>query len=168
VSDKLKSFIADVRARHVSDLAPLNAQREAMRDAHKFERARLAAKQAQRWKAETEARAQRLRAGLAGLWDTFTGRAKAIRAQNEAEALQALRRDRAQREAIVTVQLQERQSVQRAIHTMRQRHVQNRKLLSRDIVAFMRRAQRAQDQTLPKLPPRDPHHDRTRGNSFDL
>lgn len=167
-SDKLKSFIADARARHVRDLAPLNAQREAMRDTHKAERARLTAQQAQRWEAETNVRATRLRRGLAGLWDNITGRAKTIKTQNESDALQAVRRDRAQRDALVTLQLQERQSVQRAIQTMRQRHVQNRKIRSREVVAFMRRAQRTQDPSETKQPQRDPASYRTRGPSFDL
>jgi hypothetical protein len=167
-SDKLKAFISEARARHVRELAPLNAQREAMRDVHRSERTRLALSQAQRWEAETSARAQRLRTGLAGLWDTLTGKAKAIKSQNEAEALHALRRDSAQRDTLITAQLSERQSVQRGIQAMRQRHIQNRKILSRQVVALMRRAQRTQDASETKQPQGDPAPDRTRGPSFDF
>jgi hypothetical protein len=167
-SDKLKAFISEACAHHVRDLAPLNAQREAMRDAHRYEHAQLASKQSTRWTQETELRSQHLRTGLAGLWDTLTDKAKAIKSQNEAEALKALRRDSAQRDALVTAQLSERQSVQRDIQAMRQRHIQNRKILSRQVVAFMRRAQRTQDASETKPPQRDPAPDRTRGPSFDL
>ncbi|MFM9977232.1 MAG: relaxase/mobilization nuclease domain-containing protein [Sphingomonadaceae bacterium] len=145
VTDKLTKFISDVDTRHAQETAPLRARLDAMREQQGAERARLKAQQDARWRSETDARAARLRTGFAGVWDRLSGKAKAIRTQNEAEAFEGLRRDRMQRDDLAGLQLSERLKLQRPIEELRQRHAQNRRLLASEISAFMRRAQREQD-----------------------
>ena len=145
VTDKLTKFINDVDARHAQETAPLRARLDAMREQQTGERTRLKAQQDARWLGETDARAARVRTGFAGLWDKLSGKAKAIRAQNEAEAFEGLRRDRMQRDDLAALHLTERLKLQRPIEELRQRHALSRRILASEVVAFMRRAERQQD-----------------------
>lgn len=135
---KLKSFVDEVRAKHLFQLSALREKVDAMRDAHAGERALLAEKQTGRWAQETQERADRFRAGLRGLLDNITGRARAIRILNEEEALRGLLRDRAQRDRLIWAQLKERQPLQVRLDTLRARHVEERHLLAQEIVRHMR------------------------------
>jgi len=138
VTEKLKSFAAEVRLKHKDQLAPLRASVSEMSQTHAEERARLARKQAERWAEETQERADRMRAGLRGLWDNITGRARAIRALNEEEAVRAMMRDRAQRDRLVWAQLKERRPLQARIEAVRARHINERRLLAQEIVRHLR------------------------------
>ena len=77
----------EVRAKHLVQLSALREKVDAMRAAHAGERALLHKKQTERWARETQERADRFRAGLRGLWDNITGRARAMRILNEREAI---------------------------------------------------------------------------------
>jgi hypothetical protein len=138
VTGKLKAFARDVRAKHVSENRPLREQVDSLRLKHSAERALLLSKQEERWSRETQERSDRLHAGLRGLWDNITGRTRAIRAINEEEAIRGLRRDRAQRDALVSAQLKERQPLQARLDALRQRHAQERRLLMTEIVRNLR------------------------------
>jgi hypothetical protein len=81
-----------------------------------------------------------MRAGLRGLWDTITGRARGIRRINEQETLRAIQRDREERDALVLNQLDERAPLQQRLSARRRTHVQERHLLTRELVQTMRRA----------------------------
>lgn len=142
VSGQLKGFIRDARERHTRETATLRADVDTLRAAHGGERAVLGKKQAERWARETQERADRLRAGLAGLWDTLTGRAKAIRILNEREAIEGMRRDRAQRDRLIHAHLKERAPLQTRLDAMKARHARERQLLARDIVARLRARER--------------------------
>ncbi len=150
VSAKLKSFAVEVREKQRHQLEAIREKVDAMREAHAGERALLRKKQAERWARETQERADRFRAGLRGLLDTFTGRARAIRAINEAEAIQGLRRDRRQRDALTAAQLKERQPLQAQLDALRARHVQERSLLAREIVRHLRARTLAQESPTPR------------------
>ncbi|MBM6414925.1 hypothetical protein, partial [Lacticaseibacillus paracasei] len=69
-------------------------------------------KQAERWQAETAARAARLRTGFAGLIDKITGKAKALREENTREAISGIARDRQQRDTLAVAQMRERSALQ--------------------------------------------------------
>jgi hypothetical protein len=159
VTTRLKSFSADVRAKHKRELEPLRNEARAMGATHAAERERLKEKQAERWAAETQERADRFRAGLRGLLDTFTGRARSIRLLNEQEALEAVRRDREQRDALIFMQLADRAPLQERLRGVRTRHMQERRHLAQEIVRHMRsRAapiQSPRDHTQKRL--RDDH-----------
>jgi Relaxase/Mobilisation nuclease domain len=138
VTAKLRNFATDIRARHEAQFKPLRDQIRRMRDAHAEERERLNENQAERWRRETQERADRMRAGLRGLWDNITGKARAMRALNEAEAIRGLRRDRAQRDTLVRAQLKERAPLQSRIETLRARHAEERNALAQEILRHMR------------------------------
>ncbi|HEV2817036.1 MAG TPA: relaxase [Allosphingosinicella sp.] len=137
-TDKLKSFAAEVRLKHKNQLAPLRENVDEMSRTHAGERARLARKQAERWAEETQERGDRMRAGLRGLWDNITGRARSIRALNEEEAVRGMMRDRAQRDRLIWAQLKERQPLQARLDALRARHVDERRLLAQEIVRHLR------------------------------
>lgn len=168
VTDKLRRFIADVKSNHDRDFSTLRTERDAMRRAHRAERATLRTKQAERWQAETAARAARLRTGFAGLIDKITGKAKALRVENTREAINGIARDRQQRDALAVAQMRERSTLQERITTLRMQHLKNRKLLTREVVRSMRAAQLQQDAEIErrKAAP-EPRPSRFRGPSPD-
>jgi hypothetical protein len=93
-----------------------------------------------------------MRKGMLGLWDRLTGEHQRTRKQNEAEAMDGLRRDRAQRQRLVYGQLSERQSLQQQIRTARHRYALLETGLHRDMARqFEAREESAAPQ---KTPPR--------------
>ena len=138
VTAKLKSFADEVRAKHLFQRSALREKVDAMRIAHSGERARLSEKQAERWARETQERADRFRAGLRGLWDNLTGRARTLRMLNEQETIHGLLRDRDQRDRLILAQLKERQPLQAQLDALRQRHADDRRQLAQEIVRHMR------------------------------
>lgn len=142
VTEKLKSFIAEVKTKHAQDAHPLLDEKAELVAKQRAERALLKEQQERRWKAETEARSERLRTGLKGLLDTITGRAKAIRTANEVDAYRAAKRDQEQRDELVLLQMEDRQELQTQFAAMRKKQAQDRRLLARDVVQFLRSAER--------------------------
>lgn len=152
VTDKLKAFAQDVRAKHKSEIAALSEHVDRLRDRHAKERTLLQSKQEERWARETQERADRLRAGLRGLWDNITGRARALRAINEEEAIRGIGRDRAQRDALIWAQRKERAPLQERLDALRKRHVQERNLLALEMVRHLRsRAAAIEAPPTPRL-----------------
>ncbi len=160
VTDKLKSFAAEVKGKHAREASALKDKVEAMRAAHAGERALLAGKQAERWARETQERAERFRAGLRGLLDNFTGRARAIRLLNEAETISCLRRDLAQRDNLIWAQLRERAPLQAQLERLRERHRAERRQLAQEIVRHLRSRIRAVEAPAPaRVRSRQRHRD---------
>ena len=165
---QLGEFIGGLRTRQAHELVKARAPVAAMTAAHRDERKRLSAQQAERWARETRERASRFRSGLAGVWDTVSGKRRAIRLENEQEAMIALARDRAQRDALAVAQMQQRGPLQSQLDQTRQRHAQERRLLARNVAEHRRRlARRDHDRAEP--PERvTPHRTTRRGPSLDL
>ena len=138
VTGQLKGFIRDTRVRQAQESAKLRGEAKTMGARQRGERKLLDRKQRERWDRETEDRSNRYRAGLAGLLDHITGRARRLRRLNEREAIQSFRRDRAQRDGLIWAQLKERQPLQRRFEAMRERHARERTQLARDIVRQLR------------------------------
>ena len=145
LTDKVKTLMCDVKARHDEELRPLINAKHAMTKAHRAERKRLADKQEERWKKENAERLTKLNKGLRGVWQKITGKARQIQKANEAEAYKAYLRDRAQRDELVFAQLKERQPLQKDINKIRKRHVQNHRLLAREVSHYLRMSQAAKD-----------------------
>ena len=162
VTDKLRSFIADARAKQAREIDALRAEIATLQKAHARERADLTERQDERWARETQERADRLRAGLRGLWDALTGRARGIRKINEQEALRCLRRDRAERDTVALVQIEARQPLQTRLENYRRRHVQERRILTRELVQAMRRRLQPKPRDAPA-----PKRRRNRGHSLE-
>lgn len=62
--------------------------------------------EARRWE-EARQRQARFRTGIKGMWDWARGENRRIRAYNEAEAMEAARRDMAEKDALIFAQLEE-------------------------------------------------------------
>ena len=138
LTNRVREYIAEGRATQAKELAPeVNALR-AMVKAHRQERAMLEKKLDARQLAETKARSARLHKGIRGVWELLTGKARAIRRQNEAEAFDGYRRDRAQREALFTAQSKEKQALHSRIAAMRARQRAERMQLASRLADVLR------------------------------
>jgi hypothetical protein len=133
---RLKSHMDDARGRAAKELHPLDDQRRAMQANHAAERVKTDAGQQTRYEQETRQRADRMRRGLAGLWDRLTGTYAKLRKQNELEALWALQRDREQRHALLQAQRAERQTLQLQIQQARSRLAAHLRDLHRDAANY--------------------------------
>jgi hypothetical protein len=113
-------------------------KRTQMVERHRIERSGLAQLQKQREERETAARASRLaEKGVAKLWSRITGRYSKLKAQNEHDAWQSLRRDQAERDKVISRQLDERQRLQEAIKKMRQERSEEIAAIQQEIANYM-------------------------------
>lgn len=133
ITPRLKELIADANRKRTEALRPLDERRKAMKADHASERQRLDKGQTLRRETESRARAERLRPGLRGLLDRVSGRHAATVRQNDAEALAGFRRDRGQRDDLISGQLDERRGLQREIVAVRHRHAGRIEDLHRDL-----------------------------------
>ena len=101
--------------------AELDQQREEMIALHRQEREALKSSHAERWARERETRQDRLKAGLAGLWQRATGQRRKIIAQNIEEVEAARSRDRAEMQDLIDEQLAERRGLE-ALRTVLRQH----------------------------------------------
>lgn len=149
VSDTIRHIgetVAPLVSRHIADakrsaadaLKPLNERKRAMQMQHRAERQRLDRMQRERQDAERQARSDRLRKGVSGLWDRLTGRHGRTEKQNEMEAFFGMQRDRAQRHDLVSAQLKDRQALQRQIVRVRSGHAEQLLGLYRDAARYSR------------------------------
>lgn len=136
ITPKIKAFVAEAKEDFALRMKPIEQERLRMKALHDAERKRLDHGQAERLKAETQARAERLRKGLGGLWDRLTGEYTKVRKQNELEAYWSLHRDREQRYALVSAQMRERQALQQKIRALRQEQAQRLRELHRDLSRY--------------------------------
>lgn len=115
VADKLAGFRGAVRSDFEIARSGLLEKRRVMVEQQRAERNWLVDLQTVRAHEEARQRQSRLRTGLKGLWDWVTGRAAKIRIQNEEEWQRSVLRDRAERQALIDRQLQERRELQRQL-----------------------------------------------------
>lgn len=118
----------------------LDTQRVTMTAAHRTERAQLIDGQSKRWAQESATRKARFQTGLTGLWQRISGKRRAITRQNEREALAALARDAAQKQALSEAQMAERRVLE-----------QQRRMLSQEALGLIRDMRDARDVLIAKL-----------------
>ena len=159
IAPRLKELIAEANRDRTNELTPLHERRHAMKLSHKAERLRLDEGQRARAVAEAKERSSRMRGGVMGVWDRLTGRHGRTVKQNEAEALASGRRDRMQRDELVTGQLVKRRSLQRDILAVRHRHAASVLELHRDL------ARQTPGQETKRENLRDSFADAARGGS---
>lgn len=133
VTPKLRSLMEAADKARTYDMAALNDKRQVMRDKHHLDRQALDQTQREQAQRKARERSARLRTGVKGLWDRRTGEHRRICAQNEREALEAIQRDRKQRDGLIAAQLRERQELQRGIRYVRHRHAARVLELHRDL-----------------------------------
>lgn len=144
MAGQAREYARQVRDRHKSEQKPLLDKREALIEGQRKDREELNIRQEVRWAEEAKARSARLNKGLRGLWDRVTGRSRAIRDENERDALACAKRDRDQRQDLIEHHWRERRGLQHEIVTTRKKQKEDRKILIRDLVGYLRRVDQAQ------------------------
>lgn len=138
ITRKLEAFIKDAERQARQREAVLAFRKTEMVARHQDAWERLGADQEKRWQAETRQRAQRLPKGFSGIWHRLTGQYARIRAQNEAEALEAYRHDRAEKDELIFKQIEERQALQRNIQAQRAMAQQELLRLREDVSRYQK------------------------------
>jgi len=129
-----EKYRAELRTTQEQELRPLLRIKKTMTDQHRKDRAAQKAFLEKRWNAEQAVRAGRVRKGFKGLWDKLTFKYWNIRKANEKEAWQCHVRDREERQELIDIQLEQRQSLQAKLDTMRKRHEAEAQKLMADMV----------------------------------
>ncbi|MBY0382318.1 MAG: relaxase/mobilization nuclease domain-containing protein [Xanthobacteraceae bacterium] len=138
MSKQLRGYLAKDRAQKQQDMKPLKDAQARMVKGHRMERARLDEGQKKRFEAESTIRAARFRRGLGAVMDVLTGRHFKTRRENEQEAFEGLKRDRAQRETLFAAQMRERVILQKGIDDRAARLRFERMRLARHLVSMLR------------------------------
>jgi len=144
---QVAAFARDIRARHEHELIEGKKKLLALAFEQRAERRQLGAIQRLRGDTEAKARSARFRRGLAGLWDTVTGRRRQIRLENEAATAACAKRDAAERDVLVASQFERRRPFQVDLDRTRKRHVEERRLLARQIAEHRRRLRHVEERT---------------------
>lgn len=138
---KIEAFIKQAERDAAKRLAQNKLLKAEIVARHSTERQQLAEKQEARWEAETLARAARLPKGMSGIWHRLTGRYDKVRAQNELETLESLRRDRAEKDDLIVRQLDQRQALQQEIQIQREAAQSELLQLREDVARYMDKEQ---------------------------
>lgn len=116
----------DLKTKHQQDWQPFKKRVHALKTRQREERRSLAQAQQNRSKEEHLIRANRLRKGLTGWWDRFTGQHGRTVERNQQELEQCQRRDHAERDTLIARHLQERREIQKDIDRTKQQHARER------------------------------------------
>ena len=100
------------------------------------QRTQLVKAQAMRAEAEAKERQMRFARGLRGLWQRITGKHASIKGQNEMEALQAAKRDHAERDRLIFRHIEERNSFHKSVKEQRREQARQLTELHRDVAGF--------------------------------
>ncbi len=163
MTPKLQAFEQELNKQHATAMNALAHERRQMAGRHAFERELQIGFQEAEWRRASQERAARFNTGVKGLWDWMSGKTAAIRRQNENEAIDAMLRDRADRESLIENQLKERGTLQAKIDAARKEHRQERKALSREIGCYLtglREPEKSRTQEAKQT--RQPERTRTR------
>ena len=138
IAPRLSRYI--VESNRIAKLAmqPLREKRDALKVQHKAERQASDKLHAERWNAEQRVRSSRVRKGLAGAWDFLTGKYFRLRKQNEMEVKWARERDNTERHALISGQMNERQTLQNQIRETRHKEAERILSLYRDYAKIQR------------------------------
>ena len=115
----LERQLQQIQSHWQTTFKPIRRTVHTMRDQHRSERKKREDEEKQRWEAEEKLRIQRLPRGIKGIWHRITGQYQKVRALNEEETKQALERDRAEKQKLITRQLKERQNLQKRVLKLR-------------------------------------------------
>lgn len=108
-------------------------ERKTLIERQRQARKQLIERQRIRWEKEVLERQQGFNRGLRGWFDRFSGQHKRIKLKNEEETRQASIRDRAEKDALIFRQLEERRSQRKAITLTHLHHKAQKQHLTRDI-----------------------------------
>jgi len=144
MTPRLQSHIREAKLIAANQMRPLQERKQEMALRHDQERRLLDDGQAKRHEAETKERAARLPKGFKGLWFRLTGEYRKVRARNEMELHFCQQRDRDQREALFSLQVDDRKTLQHEIMQGRGRAAKQLLGLYRDAARY-RQLERSKD-----------------------
>ncbi|MFG6598777.1 MULTISPECIES: relaxase/mobilization nuclease domain-containing protein [unclassified Sulfitobacter] len=133
---KVEEFIKEEEARARQRLAMLDFRKAETLARHQEQRAMLTSHHEKRWQAESRERFARLPKGFSGIWHRLTGQYAKVKARNELETLKAWQRDRAEKDALIFSQIEERQALQRDIKRQRMQASQELMQLRKDVANY--------------------------------
>ncbi|WP_422363225.1 relaxase/mobilization nuclease domain-containing protein [Pyruvatibacter mobilis] len=171
ITDKLKTFIADTQREATQRHDKLATRKAELAARHHTEREKLKSGLERRWQAEAQSRAGRLPKGFSGIWHRLTGQYAKIRKQNEREAFEAYRRDRAATDDLIFRQLEERGALQTYIRAERSVAQQRLALLREDVAnygALENKQRRKQDDGMRPQVRRNRRERRSHQPDFDI
>lgn len=137
MTDMLRRHIAEMEKSQEKKTTALAHHRRQLVERQRNERAGLNKAQQARWDVEAVERSKRLPKGIRGIWHRVTGEYQKTARQNEREALDALHRDRKEKDALIERHLDERQELHRLVRQVRADHAAEIRELQRDIAGFM-------------------------------
>lgn len=138
VADKLKGLRAEINEGYKRARPSIEFKRAQIVERHRIERSGMEQLHKQRETREASARAARLpQKGVGKWWSQLTGRYSKLKAQNEHDAWQALKRDQAEREKMIARQLDERQRLQKSIQAMRLKRIEELMAIRQQIANYM-------------------------------
>lgn len=126
LTQQFKGYSNELNLKHKQELQPLFQAKQAMTQQHRKARADQKQMHENRWRAEEQERAARLRKGFQGLWDRLTGAYQRTCAKNEKETQKAFLRDKEEKENLVAKQLTERRKLQTQFKDLRQKQIKER------------------------------------------
>lgn len=135
--ERMQRLLADLKRRQNRQVAPLVERKRRMKARHQEQRQNLGLEQEKQQQQETVRRKERLNTGLRGIWDRLSGQHRRTRKVNEEEAYEALVRDRDERDHLILGQLQERQSLQTDVKSLREANQQEAKELREAVFSML-------------------------------
>lgn len=137
MTPSLRRHIAESRTGFQERSAKLGDYKAEMTRLHRAARDKLAARQKQEWRQETQARAEKLPRGLRGLWAHLTGRFREMKRQNEAEAALTAARHAQEKQRQIEEQLGQRAVLQTQFKSLRKSQADQLRDLRRDIGRYL-------------------------------
>ena len=141
MAGKMNSFADELKGRNAERLAERSAQKQALIDRQRLERADALKRIEGRAAGEAHARQAKFRGGLKGMWDWMRGENRRIKVENEAEALQAKARDEAEKESLIQRQREQRQFLQQREAQKKEKLVVQHREISKEHAEFGKRAE---------------------------
>lgn len=132
----LKRHAGELEAQRKTQAAAYSFRKNQIVERQREERALLERSHQGRQAKETRERTERITTGFRGLWDRITGKHAQIKYQNEAAALQSFYRDRAEKDAMIFRQLEERQALHRQAQQARQTLAVRQERILQDIARY--------------------------------
>lgn len=133
----MKRFRRDIEGADNRKTQEFERRKQELVRRQRLERQSLKTRQQERATEEARTRQARFRGGLGGLWDALRGHNRRVRAENEREAAQALRRDRAEHDALIGSHLEQRGRVNLFKLELRKQYVRDRQLTERGMETYI-------------------------------
>ncbi len=147
MADKMGSFFADLKAQNTERLAERSAQKQALIERQRTERADALQRIEERSIEEARARQAKFPDGLLKrAWSWLNGENARIKRENEAEARQARTRDEVEKETLIQRQREQRQFFQQREAQKREKLQKQYKAVSAKRAEFEQRAQPNRDE----------------------